>query len=313
MGGVGSSMGSATRHLHHAESHRTRGGGPAARACGDALFPPMEFHSQCTPQRATTAPRRPWRGAACCGAKAACGAAGDTRRQRASRNRGARGDGMPPRRARRRSHGGPQPIPGEGGPAGAPRPPRARPAMAAAVEPAGAPAAEPPLPPWSRTFQGYGERFDSKLVMPLSDAGVAYVVPVNDSNATDDGEAPCVVVRQAPAVAHDRGGSGDPGATGCTVWDAGMVLAGFFSAAKARGKIKASGEYFGMPCRVAVELGAGTGLAGLALAATQCATKRVVLTDIDPLVAGSAMGFVTCPPPSPPPRPPPRSRGRRCP
>merc|ERR1719473_936668 len=72
-----------------------------------------------------------------------------------------------------------------------------------------------------------------------------------------------------------------------------MVLAGFFSAAKARGKIKASGEYFGMPCRVAVELGAGTGLAGLALAATQCATKRVVLTDIDavlPLLRENAEG-----------------------
>ncbi|GHP09477.1 hypothetical protein PPROV_000821200 [Pycnococcus provasolii] len=182
---------------------------------------------------------------------------------------------------------------------------------------------EPSLPWWSRTFCGYNDRFSSHLCFPLNTAGSAaeattqavtsvgggekhlekddelslHGVPARDGDGASsrNGESSWEELPLQVTVRQTFGSSAsaqrDPGATGTTVWDAALVLAGFFVKWAERerkdtppSKKKTQKQHFGLPCRRALELGAGTGLSGLALAAVGGASEYVLLTDIDALM-----------------------------
>ena len=94
-----------------------------------------------------------------------------------------------------------------------------------------------------------------------------------------------VRVSQAPSAskaAGRRSGDGDvdPGVTGSTVWDGAVVLAHY---ACTRSVWAALESRLGAPAACVLELGAGTGLAGLALACAGVLSPpaRVVLSDLE--------------------------------
>lgn len=91
-----------------------------------------------------------------------------------------------------------------------------------------------------------------------------------------------VRVSQAPAMA--KGASGDrkhdPGVTGSTVWDAGIVLAQYLSSHAPNGPLA---NFFKDPIDVALELGSGTGLVSLAVGSSHV-IRTLLTTDISGLV-----------------------------
>ena len=116
------------------------------------------------------------------------------------------------------------------------------------------------LPWWSRTYCGYQERFVQPFELPL-------------------GGDRALTLTQAPRIsaAHsaEASGSSDGGATtGATVWDAGIVLAAHLLQ-RPRGAGGAGG--------VCLDLGSGTGIVGLAAAASG-AFSRVLLSDMPSVV-----------------------------
>lgn len=93
-----------------------------------------------------------------------------------------------------------------------------------------------------------------------------------------------LALRQAPCVssahAKEASASADGLCTASTVWDAGVVLAAHvFSRSRPREPPGASSA----PCRRCLDLGSGTGIVGLAAAASG-AFARVVLTDLPSVV-----------------------------
>lgn len=114
------------------------------------------------------------------------------------------------------------------------------------------------LPWWSRTYCGYQERFVQPFQLPL-------------------GGDRALTLTQAPRIsaAHsaEASGSSDGGATtGATVWDAGIVLAAHLLQ-------RSRGDGGG----VCLDLGSGTGIVGLAAAASG-AFSRVLLSDMPSVV-----------------------------
>ena len=130
---------------------------------------------------------------------------------------------------------------------------------------------------WRRSTQPWRARFADECVLDLRASG-----------------GPLVRVAQAASAgaAHGRrdgDAAADPGVTGSTVWDGALVLAAHLSR---RATLVALEARLERPCASVIELGAGTGLAGLALAAsgalrrdTAAGTPDVVvaLTDLAPL------------------------------
>lgn len=112
------------------------------------------------------------------------------------------------------------------------------------------------LPGWSRTLAGWRERFVLPLRVQLPLAG------------------PVLEIRQLPVAsathAKEACSSADGLATGSTVWDAGLVLAHYLYVEYAQEKDRK------LSC---IDLGSGTGIVGLAAAASG-AFQRVVLTDM---------------------------------
>ena len=115
------------------------------------------------------------------------------------------------------------------------------------------------LPPWSRTLVGWRQRFVLPFVFELQDV-------------------PTLTLEQAPVVSSEHAkeaqSSADGMSTASTVWDAGMVLAAHLHTAAYR---RASAA--GSTPRRCLDLGSGTGIVGLAAAATST-FSRVVLTDL---------------------------------
>lgn len=103
------------------------------------------------------------------------------------------------------------------------------------------------LPFWSRTYCGYHERF----VQP-------FTLSINGKALT---------VRQAPCAsnghAQEASSTSDGMCTGSTVWDAGIVLAACLLETGLLSRLVGRGN-----AGRCLELGAGTGLAGIAAAAT---------------------------------------------
>lgn len=100
--------------------------------------------------------------------------------------------------------------------------------------------------------------------------------------------SPAVVVSQAPvasAASGRKSGDGlfDPAATGSTVWDGALLLAAHLSQTRTLAALEKAA---GRPLLNWLELGAGTGLCGLALAASGTLPpvsgrrRRLVLTDL---------------------------------
>ena len=123
---------------------------------------------------------------------------------------------------------------------------------------------------WRRSTQPWRARFAEDCVLDLRASG-----------------GPLVRVAQAASAgaAHGRrlgDAAADPGVTGSTVWDGALVLAAHLSR---RATLTALEARLGRPCASLLELGAGTGLAGLALAASGAMPRGAVvaLTDLAPL------------------------------
>ena len=123
---------------------------------------------------------------------------------------------------------------------------------------------------WRRSTQPWRARFAEDCVLDLRASG-----------------GPLVRVAQAASAgaAHGRrdgDAAADPGVTGSTVWDGALVLAAHLSR---RATVAALEARLGRPCASVLELGAGTGLAGLALAASGALPRGavVVLSDLAPL------------------------------
>lgn len=110
------------------------------------------------------------------------------------------------------------------------------------------------LPTWSRTYAGYRQRFVEPFSLPLA-PGCAVVLE----------QAPCVSAEHA----KESKASADGSCTASTVWDAGIVLA-----------THAFAERHGSAL---LDLGSGTGIVGLAAAASG-RFERVVLTDLPTVV-----------------------------
>ena len=116
------------------------------------------------------------------------------------------------------------------------------------------------LPYWSRTYCGYHERF----VQP-------FVLQLGDSSPLSLGQA--AVASQAHA--EEARASSDGSGTGSTVWDAGIVLAAYVLREGTRERVGAG------RC---LDLGSGTGIVGLAAAASG-AFSHVVLSDLASVVS----------------------------
>jgi hypothetical protein len=119
---------------------------------------------------------------------------------------------------------------------------------------------------WQRFFMGYKERFVDNCDVPLCNGKTISVA-----------QAP-----SASASAKRLGGrldkASDPALTGTTVWDGSIVLAQYLTATDA---LKQHGAYPSGSDRPAncIELGAGTGVVSLALAACN-SVDSVTVTDI---------------------------------
>jgi predicted nicotinamide N-methyase len=123
---------------------------------------------------------------------------------------------------------------------------------------------------WRRGTQSWRARFADECVLDLRASGGAVVRVAQAASA---------------GAAHGRrdgDASADPGVTGSTVWDGALVLAAYLSR---RSTVAAMEARLGRPCASVLELGAGTGLAGLALAASGALPRgaAVALTDLAPL------------------------------
>ena len=121
--------------------------------------------------------------------------------------------------------------------------------------------ADAELPWWSRTYQGYQQRF----VHP-------YSLELRPNLRLDLRQAPCV----SAAHAREAKASADGSCTASTVWDAGIVLAALVYRL---GK-PAEGTGRSSCC---LDLGSGTGIVGLSAAASG-AFHTVVLTDLPSVV-----------------------------
>ena len=126
-------------------------------------------------------------------------------------------------------------------------------------------AADAELPWWSRTYQGYQERF----VRP-------YVLQLAPDVQLELHQAPCVSAEHA----KEAKASADGSCTASTVWDAGIVLAALVYYANDRVCAKSASKK--KPCRC-LDLGSGTGIVGLSAAASG-AFHTVVLTDLRSVV-----------------------------
>ncbi|EOD39997.1 hypothetical protein EMIHUDRAFT_108753 [Emiliania huxleyi CCMP1516] len=121
------------------------------------------------------------------------------------------------------------------------------------------------LPDWSRTFCGYNERF----VAPFSFAVAGHRLSLTQSFVA------------SPAHQAEARSSADGLATGSTVWDAGAVLgAMLLRQPPPTVGLSACGGCEG----ACLDLGSGTGIVGLAAAASG-AFARVVLTDLPSVVS----------------------------
>ena len=121
---------------------------------------------------------------------------------------------------------------------------------------------EAELPAWSRTYAGYRQRFVEPFSMELG--GQRLVLE----------QAPCV----SAAHARESKASADGSCTASTVWDAGVVLAAHVHARHSKSLAPSARPR----CRL-LDLGAGTGIVGLA-AAVSGGFARVVLSDLPTVV-----------------------------
>lgn len=124
------------------------------------------------------------------------------------------------------------------------------------------------LPSWSRTYAGYRGRFVEPYTLPLRSGrgGTTHLVLE---------QMPCVSSEHAREAKHGADGS----CTGSTVWDAGIVLAAHVHATHRAASRSANGP----PRTRLLDLGAGTGVCGLA-AALSGGFERVVLSDLPSVV-----------------------------
>lgn len=118
------------------------------------------------------------------------------------------------------------------------------------------------LPDWSRTYCGYRERFVEPYTLHLDGSQIKLSLA----------QAPCVSAEHA----REAKASADGSCTASTVWDAGIVLATHVFE-----RFRRSGDRgVGSRC---LDLGSGTGIVGLAAAASGGFT-HVVLTDLPSVV-----------------------------
>ena len=126
----------------------------------------------------------------------------------------------------------------------------------------------PDLPWWSRTYAGYRERFVAPYELTLGGGRVVLSLE----------QAPCVSAEHARAAKAGSDGS----CTASTVWDAGIVLAAMvyeqFMLIRA-----AEEDATDFSRRRCLDLGSGTGIVGLAAAASG-GFSQVVLTDMPSVV-----------------------------
>lgn len=111
------------------------------------------------------------------------------------------------------------------------------------------------LPPWSTITRGYHERFTRPFGFQTPRASLVIKQAVTAS----------------PGHSEEAKASADGLATGATVWDAGVVLAEWIGSRPPPLAARAGGTV--------LDLGSGTGVVGLAAAASG-AYRRVVLTDL---------------------------------
>jgi predicted nicotinamide N-methyase len=108
---------------------------------------------------------------------------------------------------------------------------------------------------WQRAYLGYHERFVGDYFLPLY-----------------DGRRVRIAQAPAPESAHMER-ERDPGITGTTVWDAGIVLALYLTHPEIVARFNSA------PVNHVLELGSGTGVVALAIAAAWRA-RHVTATDI---------------------------------
>eukprot|EP00900_Chrysochromulina_parva_P014383 jgi/Chrpa1/22946/Chrysochromulina_OHIO_Genome00011126-RA len=126
----------------------------------------------------------------------------------------------------------------------------------------------PDLPWWSRTYAGYRERFVAPYELTLGGGRVVLSLE----------QAPCVSAEHARAAKAGSDGS----CTASTVWDAGIVLAAMVYE---QFMLIRAAEEDATDCsrRRCLDLGSGTGIVGLAAAASG-GFSQVVLTDMPSVV-----------------------------
>lgn len=120
---------------------------------------------------------------------------------------------------------------------------------------------EAELPEWSRTYAGYRERFVAPFVLAMMEPF---------PRRLELAQAPCV----SASHAKESKASADGSCTASTVWDAGIVLATRVFRERAQRAPSTS---------VLLDLGAGTGVVGLAAAASG-GFGRVLLSDLPTVV-----------------------------
>ena len=126
------------------------------------------------------------------------------------------------------------------------------------------------LPAWSRTYAGYRERF----VLPFS-------LQLAEDRILNVEQRPCV----SAAHARESKASADGSCTASTVWDAGVVLAMHVFAHRlpTAPVLPQSADAPSRAPRRCLDLGSGTGIVGLAAAASG-SFEQVVLTDLPTVV-----------------------------
>ena len=146
------------------------------------------------------------------------------------------------------------------------------------------------LPWWSRTLCGYHQRFTEPFELKLSE------IARRSTRTLSIEQRP----RVSAAHAAESKASADGLCTGATVWDAGIVLASYVHA-RAGGADFLPIDWAGGARLRCLDLGSGTGIVGLAVAAS-CVFERVVLTDLPSVVplleanaaANSLSGVLAC-------------------
>jgi predicted nicotinamide N-methyase len=119
---------------------------------------------------------------------------------------------------------------------------------------------------WQMFYKGYRERFVQDCEVQLSNGKRISVVQAPSASAS------------AKRLGGKLDKASDPALTGTTVWDGSLVLAQYLTATQA---LRRHGAYpsGGASPATCVELGAGTGVVSLALAACGCA-RRIIATDL---------------------------------